>query len=122
MTIVAKRVVLGDFTVESLGVDSPSYFPGYGTAFSDYDFSTYGIGDTEEEALEDCLENMAQSAGFDWDEDTEKRIRAAFGDCDGSTTVAEELGWTEEEAEEVYDSGEGCYFHVGIKWNEEAID
>ena len=115
----AQQTVLGDFAIESLGIDSPSYFPGYGTAFTPFHFSAYGIGDTEEEALEDCLEVMAQSAGFDFDEATEQRIRAEFGPCD-STTVAEELGWSEEETEEVSDSGEGCYFHVGIRWNETA--
>lgn len=122
MTVATKKTVLADFQVESLGIDSPSYFNGYGTAFSDFEYSVYGIGDTEEEALEDCMEMMAQSAGFDWSEDVEKSIREAYGECDGSTTVADELGWTEEEAEEVADSGEGCYFHVGIMWNERAIE
>jgi hypothetical protein len=115
----AQQTVLGDFAIESLGIDSPSYFPGYGTAFTPFRFSAYGIGDTEEEALEDCLEMMAQSAGFDFDEATEQRIRAEFGPCD-TTTVADALGWSEEETEEVSDSGEGCYFHVGIRWNETA--
>ena len=62
---------------------------------------------------------MAQSAGFDFDEATEQRIRAEYGDCD-TTTVADALGWSEEETEEVSDSGEGCYFHIGIKWNEKT--
>lgn len=112
--------VLTDFSVESLGIDSPSYFPGYGVAFSDYEFCTYGIGDTEREALDDCLEMMAQSAGFDWSDDVEQRIRADFGDCD-DTTVAEALGWDEEECAENADCGESSYFHVGIKWNEKEV-
>ncbi len=117
--MITTQTVLGDFAIESLGIDSPSYFPGYGIAFTPFDFCAYGIGDTEEEALEDCLEMMAQSAGFDFDEATEQRIRADFGAC-GTTTVADALGWSEDETEEVSDSGEGCYFHVGIKWNEKG--
>ena len=62
---------------------------------------------------------MAQWPGFDLDEATEQRIRAAYGPCD-TTTVADELGLTEEE-EEIDESGEGCYFHVGIKWNEKQL-
>ncbi len=121
MTVATRKTVLAEFQVESLGIDSPSCFPGYGTALSDFEYSAYGIGDTEEEALEDCMEMMAQSAGFDFDEDVERRIREAHGNCDRVTTVADELGWTEEEAEEVADSGEGCYFHVGIMWNERVV-
>ena len=36
MTTATKKTVLGDFTVEYLGIDSPSYFPGYGAAFTTY--------------------------------------------------------------------------------------
>jgi hypothetical protein len=117
MTTATKKTSLAEFSVESLGIDSPSYFPGYGVSFSDYEFCTYGIGDTEAEALEDCLECMASAAGFDWSDAIESRIRAEFGACDDSTTVAEELG-----LEEDYDDcGEGNYFHVGIKWNEKEV-
>jgi len=114
-TIMAKAT-LADFQVESLGVEWPDYFQGYGCAFSGFRYCAYGIGDTEE-ALADCLEMMAQSAGFDLDERAEQRIREAYGPCD-TTTVADELGLTEKEREEIDESGEGCYFHVGIKWNE----
>ena len=112
---------LAGFAVEFLGVNSPSFFPGYGVGPSlDFKYSAYGIGDTEKEALDDCLEMMAQSSDIDLDEETEKRICAAYGDCDEETTVADVLDWSEEEQEEVDDSGEGCYFHIGIKWNEEG--
>ena len=62
--LATQKTILGDFQIQYLGIDSPSYFPGYGTAFTPFRFCAYGIGDTEEEALEDCLEMMAQSAGF----------------------------------------------------------
>jgi hypothetical protein len=106
-----------DFTVESLGVDYPDYFQGYGLGpNSDYEFCTYGIGDTEEEALNDCMEMMAQSAGFDFTDEVEKRIRAAYGDCNDTETAQEYLGIEESEDTDFDDFP--AYYHIGIKWNE----
>jgi len=55
------------------------------------------------------MDSMAQSGDFEFTEENEKAIRAAYGPC-GETTVADELGWTEEEEEEVNESGEGAIF------------
>lgn len=122
MTVATKKTVLADFQVESLGVEYPDYFQGYGLGpCSKFALCTYGIGDTEKEALDDCLEMMAQSGEFDFTEEDERRIRAAFGDCDGETTVADYLGLDEEADGD--DCGESAWFHVGVKWNEkEAQD
>ena len=93
MTTATRKTVLAGVSVESLGVEYPDYFQGYGLGpSSKYTNCTYGIGDTEEEALEDCMEMMAQNAGFDFDENVERRIRKAYGKVDGNTTVAEYLG------------------------------
>jgi len=120
MAIAMKKTVLADFSVEALGVESTDYFQGYGLGpSSNYAYCTYGIGDTEAEALDDCMEMMAQCAGFDFDEDVEQRIRAAFGEADGDTTVANYLGL--EEGEEDDDCGDCAYFYVGIKWNEKEV-
>ena len=108
---VSLRV--GDFQVESLGVEWPDYFQGYGLGpRSTFHYCAYGIGDTEEEALADCLE-MAAQQGFDVDGETEERIRAEYGPADDSETALEALG-VEEEGE---DLDETPFFHVGIKWN-----
>lgn len=106
---------LADFQVESLGIDTPSSFTGYGVAFSKFAFCAYGVGNTEGEALADCIEMMSQAAGFDLTEDVEKRIRDAFGEVD-ETTVAEALDTPGDVDED--DCGEESLFHVGIKWNE----
>jgi len=117
MTTATKKTVLGDFSVEALGVEYPDYFQGYGLGpSSKFDFCTYGIGDTEAEALDDCMEMMAQTGNFDFDDRAEKRIRAAYGDVDADTTVADYLGL--DESDEDSDCGESAYFHVGIKWTE----
>ena len=105
---VSLRV--GDFQVESLGVEWPDYFQGYGLGpRSTFNYCAYGIGNTEEEALCDCLE-MAAQQGFDVDGETEERIRAEYGPADDSETALEALG-VEEETDET------PFFHVGIKWN-----
>ena len=109
--------VLADFAVESLGIEYPESFVGYGLGpSSEYKFCAYGIGDTEAEALDDCIEMMVQAGGFDLTEADEKRIKDAYGDCDDSTTVAEALDLDEDSVESGYD--EQAWFHVGIKWNE----
>ncbi len=107
--------MITDFQVESLGVESPSSFTGYGLGpSSKFAHCCYGIGDTESEALDDCLEMMAQASDSDIDDETAARIRAAYGPADDKKTAAQYLGVEEEEDE----SGEEVYFHVGIKWNE----
>src|SRR4030042_1747889 len=82
----AKGTKMKNFTVECLGVDYPDYFQGYGLGpNSEYSNCCYGIGNTEAEALDDCLD-MAEVTDAD-----EQRIRDAYGPCD-DTTAAEELG------------------------------
>jgi hypothetical protein len=88
---------LGDFQTDSMGVDYPDYFQGYGTSFTKYTDSCYGIGATEAEALDDCLEALSQC--LDFDDITEERIRDEFGTPDDTEMAPDE-----------------AFFHVGIKW------
>lgn len=119
---MTSKTVLTNFTVEFLGVEYPDSFGEYGVSTSDYEFSTYGIGDTEAEALDDCIEMMAQCCGFDVTDKVEKRIRAAYGDCDADTTVADVYSGEEgDEEAEFEDFNEQAWFHVGIKWNEKTV-
>lgn len=115
--MATKKMVLDDFEVEYLYVGYPECFPGYGVGpTSRYMYCTYGIGNTEKEALEDCMDIMAQCCGFDFDDEVEQRIRDAYGICDDSTTVADVLG-----LEDSDDCGDHAWFHVGIKWNEKEV-
>jgi hypothetical protein len=105
--------MITSFQVESLGVEFPCYFTGYGLGpSSTFSHCCYGIGDTESEALDDCLEQLAQETALD--PETEARIKAAYGSADDTKTAADALGIDEDGDED----GEGPYFHVGIKWNE----
>jgi hypothetical protein len=105
---VSLRV--GEFLIESLGVEYPDYFLGFGLGpRSKFNYCAYGIGDTEEEAFQDCLEMVAQQ-GFCIDDETEARIREGYGPIDDQTTAAEYL-----DLEEFDDTP--AYVHIGIKWN-----
>lgn len=114
---------LGDFLVECLGVEYPDYFQGYGLGPStEFSNCCYGIGDTEAEALEDCLEMLIQSDSIDFDDEAEKRIRDEYGPADDPDTAAEKLGCAgDAEAAECGEESDWAdnppYWHVGIKWN-----
>jgi hypothetical protein len=51
---------------EDIGIEHSQYFPGRGTAFTEWDDVFVGIGDTPEEAAEDALEYAAQ-CGYELD-------------------------------------------------------
>jgi hypothetical protein len=105
-----------DFTIEFLGIESSDYFQGYGLGpYSEYTHCAYGIGNTEAEALDDCLEMVAQQ-GFDIDNESEERIRDAYGVANDTETVADVLDWDDETIADNEDCGIGTYFHVGMKW------
>lgn len=53
--------VIKDFELLDFGVDHCQYFPGVGTAYTDFDHVALGCGDNFREAFDDALENMAQS-------------------------------------------------------------
>ncbi len=135
---------LADFTIESLGVKYPDYFQGYGLGpSSEYTGCCNGIGNTEFEALEDCLEQLAQSGSIDLDDGTEKRIREEYGRADDNVTALDETGcsvaneYPDGNCPDCGDSlsdvsfGDNCadcgkefeypeyvpYWHIGIKWN-----
>lgn len=101
-----------DFVVECLGAEYPDYFQGYGTAFSGFSDSCYGIGDTQTEAIYDCIETLAQQVNLD--EETEKRIHAAYGSILNYETAHEIMGLNKDVEDAEYCAP--CW-HVGIKWN-----
>lgn len=97
------------YQIVDLGVHHPDYFNGFGTSFTPYEHSTYGIGETAEEAYQDALDSAAQFspwAEIDLKEMPEHcpfegAVKPRGEDCDG-------------------DHDGGCneqYYHVGIRWN-----
>lgn len=55
-----------DYRITLHGVEHSQYFQGHGVSFSKYDTCATGIGSTEQEALDDALEQLAQD-GIDMD-------------------------------------------------------
>ena len=97
---------VSDFQLDDMGIENCQYFQGYGVSFTPFAFCAYGVGDNPREALDDCLEQVAQE-GIDT-EDLEARIIAENN--------REQLPETPSVSEEYPDS-EDVYYHVGIKWN-----
>jgi hypothetical protein len=117
---MAQRKIT-DFQVYDLGIENSQYFQGFGTAFTGYSECAYGIGDNPAEALEDCLEQIAQM-GFDAD-DLAERILQVEGPAPVTPSVSDlreqEAADCDDECaiEEGYDD---CYYHIGIRWNAES--
>jgi hypothetical protein len=53
-----------EYQIVDHGFESPDYFQGCGTAYTEFDDVATGCGDTAKAAFDDALENLAQS---DWD-------------------------------------------------------
>ncbi len=105
---MAKRI--GEFQLIDHGIDHSQYFPGCGVAFTSFENVVTGIGDNPAEAIDDCLEQIAQ-CGFDT-EGMETRIMAQeeWKTLPEFPSVSGEFGCDE--------TGESHYF-VSIRWNEE---
>lgn len=107
-----------DFQVYDLGIENSQYFQGFGTSGTGYDECAYGIGDNPSEALDDCLEQIAQM-GFDAD-DLAKRILQVEGPAPVTPSVADSRDDSEDDGDESgYDD---CYYHIGIRWNAEGSE
>jgi hypothetical protein len=98
---------IGEFELIDHGIEHSQYFQGCGIAFSSYRNVVTGIGDNPAEAIDDCLEQIAQ-AGFDT-EGMEARIMAQEG--------WESLPTTPDVQTECGEDCEEIYYHVLIRWN-----
>ncbi len=99
---------IGEFELIDHGMEHSQYFQGCGVAFTDFENVVTGIGDNPADAIDDCLEQVAQ-AGFDT-EGMESRL-------------LKQEGWealpTTPDRQAIYGSIEDIYYHVSIRWNEE---
>ncbi len=101
---------LGAFETGYLGRNYPRFFEEWSFDSGvgpDWTHRTYGIGITERDALEDCIEMLAQSDGIDLTDQDKEAIRAEYGECSDSF---------DPNAEE-NDDGEVPYHAVGIRYN-----
>ena len=75
---------IAEYDVKTHGQDAPDYFQGHGIALTHWEDCATGIGGTEQEALEDALESLAQ-AGWDTSNIHDK--------LDDKETAQEDLYW-----------------------------
>jgi hypothetical protein len=100
-----------DFEVLNHGVCHSQYFQGCGVSFSRYNYVVTGIGDSEREALDDCLEQMATMADIDVAE-FEKMAIKEYG---GVSTEPENLCVDDDETCEDCDCE--LYLFMSIRFN-----
>lgn len=98
-----------EFELVDHGIEHSQYFRGCGVASTSFENIITGTGDNPDEAIDDCLEQIAQ-CGFDT-EGMEARIMAQeeWDALPTTPNVADECGDDE--------TGE-TYYHVSIRWNE----
>lgn len=87
------------YEIVYLGCEHPDYFQGFGTSFSRYEHSVYGIGSTVQDAYEDALEQMAQST---------RPHMVVMPDLPDMCPLPYER--------EPLDDDDERYYHVGIRW------
>ena len=70
------------------GVDHSQYFQGCGTAHTDYDECATGIGNDPREALDDCLDQIADQTSSGFVEELERLILKDFPAFNDAATIA----------------------------------
>jgi len=87
-----------EYQLVDMGIDNPGCFQGFGVSGTGFSDCAYGIGSIPQEALDDCLDLVAEM-GIDTDE-LETRIIADYGPAPDEPVAPD-----------------GMYYHVGIRWN-----
>lgn len=107
--------IVEDYEIVDHGIDNSQYFQGCGTAFTEFEEVATGIGDDFAEAIDDCLEMLAQQG---WDaEQLEKKIKvdehwtvAGYPQSNSVSDMLDDEDVSEEDREDCE-----CYYHVSIR-------
>lgn len=110
-----------------LGICYPDYFQGFGIAFTTYNRSVVGIGDTPREALENILEQLAQGGSADRIEELERDILAEYPDLQADDQPSAYRYWLDHrdcdcDPDCLCDACEDLqsftpYYHLGLRYN-----
>jgi len=101
-----------DYQITDYGIENADCFQGHGTAFTRYEHCTLGCGDCYRDALEDALEQAAQT-GYD--------VEIEVSDSPTQPALNSDSAWEyhcqhcEEEDHENCESN--LYYYVGLRWN-----
>lgn len=107
---------ISGYQIDDLGIENESYFQGYGVSFTSFSDCAVGIGDDPAEALDDCLEAIAQQ-GLDVTE-LERMILADFPDFkNAKLNKANSVGdWIKRNGGDSESESE-LHYYIGIRWN-----
>lgn len=95
-----------DFEIVDHGIDNCQFFQGCGVNFTEYTDVATGIGMDFAEAIDDCLENLAQ---MDYETaDMDKRILDMVRKCYGKCSLPKRPAVTSK-------YNEDCYYYVSIR-------
>lgn len=100
MTSNAKRI--GEFQLIDHGIEHSQYFQGCGVSFTPFSEVVTGIGNCPAEAIEDCLDQIAQN-GYDAD--------------DAKARIMEQEGWWAMPQDPIAPKADEMWYHVSIRWN-----
>ena len=96
-----------EFQLIDHGIDHSQYFQGCGVSFTRYEFVSTGCGNNFQEAMDDCMESIAQNHyGLDM-----PAFEQAIKDELGVTTAS----WPE--GDSVPEDSEECYYYVSVRYN-----
>lgn len=98
------------FEIVDHGIENSQYFQGCGTAFTSFSHVATGIGSNFAEAIDDCLEMIANGGESVDLEGIEKRILKDIG----RRTMPKRPAVGQRH-------GEDCYYHVSIRYNLSTI-
>lgn len=120
---MTKKVT--EYQLVDHGVDGSQYFPGCGVAFTSFEHVATGCGDTFKEALDDCLESIAQddvdaealealliADGFDVNDES----RSAIAECRKAN------GHLSDEEFEDDSQDWDVYYYVSIRYNVDTYE
>ena len=118
--------MITEIEVTDYGIDHAQYFTGHGTAYTNYEHSALGAGDSFDEALSDAIDSMCQHEGVDCSkQDTDQLITDSVSqeylDHPRDTVTnhiklsAAQFGLTPDEVEALDDHE--LYYYVGLRWN-----
>lgn len=107
------KSIITNYEVINHGVTTSSYFQGCGVCFTSFKHVQTGIGDTEKEALDDALEQIAMCGV-----EISTELESEAADCDDSITAWDDA---KDAGEDDSFDGESPTFFVSVRYNVESV-
>ena len=96
-------ITITDYEIVDHGIEYPDYFQGCGT--DEYEHVVSGVGDNPREALDDCIEMIAQSGDFDL-----TQLETGIEKMPAIPSVLDTHASVEDD--------EWPYYYISVRWND----